>query len=205
MYDGGIPFPNRTAVPSIINPAEGFNMKVLTFAATNSRKSINKQLVKYAATKLANAEIDYVEINDFDLPIYNIDLEEQYGIPKCAHAFQARIEEADVILVSFAEHNGNFTVAFKNLFDWMSRIGRNVYRDKPIVMLATSPGPGGGNTVLKLAETAAPFFSGKVVGSLSIPSFFDNFDVDRGKLTNGDLVEKLETVLNAFSSEPQAA
>lgn len=44
-------------------------MKVLTFAATNSRKSINKQLVKYAATKLANAEIDYVEINDFDLPI----------------------------------------------------------------------------------------------------------------------------------------
>ena len=49
-------------------------MKVLTFAATNSRKSINKQLVKYAATKLANAEIDYVEINDFDLPIYNIDL-----------------------------------------------------------------------------------------------------------------------------------
>jgi len=205
LYDGGIPFPKRTAVPPMINPAEGFNMKVLTFAATNSRKSINKQLVKYAATKLGNAEIDYVEINDFDLPIYNIDLEEQYGIPKCAYAFQARIEEADVILVSFAEHNGNFTVAFKNLFDWMSRIGRNVYRDKPIVMLATSPGPGGGNTVLKLAETAAPFFNGKVVGSLSIPSFFDNFDADRGELTNGDLVEKLETVLNAFSSEPQAA
>lgn len=178
-------------------------MKVLTFAATNSRKSINKQLVKYAATKLANAEIDYVEINDFDLPIYNIDLEEQYGIPKCAHAFQARIEQADVILVSFAEHNGNFTVAFKNLLDWMSRIGRNVYRDKPIVMLATSPGPGGGNTVLKLAEAAAPFFSGKVVGSLSIPSFFDNFDVDRGELTNSDLVEKLEQVLSAFASEPQ--
>lgn len=178
-------------------------MKVLTFAATNSRKSINKQLVKYAATKLTNAEIDYVEINDFDLPIYNIDLEEQYGIPKCAHAFQARIEQADVILVSFAEHNGNFTVAFKNLFDWMSRIGRNVYRDKPIVMLATSPGPGGGNTVLKLAEAAAPFFSGKVVGSLSIPSFFDNFDVDRGELTNSDLVEKLEQVLSAFAFEPR--
>eukprot|EP00903_Cladosiphon_okamuranus_P005214 g5212.t1 len=150
--------------------------------------------VETDAASLANAEIDYVDINDFDLPIYNIDLEEQYGIPKCAHAFQARIEDADVILVSFAEHNGNFTVAFKNLFDWMSRIGRNVYRDKPIVMLATSPGPGGGNTVLKLAETAAPFFNGKVVGSLSIPSFFDNFDVDRGELTNGDLVEKLEQI-----------
>ncbi|WP_197694035.1 hypothetical protein [Marinobacter sp. es.042] len=77
--------------------------------------------------------------------------------------------------------------------------------DKPIVMLATSPGPGGGNTVLKLAEAAAPFFNGKVVGSLSVPSFFDNFDVDRGELTNSDLVEKLEQVLSAFAFETQPA
>ena len=62
-------------------------MKVLTFAATNSRNSINKQLVQFAASRLTHAEIDYVDINDFDLPIYNIDLENDYGIPNCAHAF----------------------------------------------------------------------------------------------------------------------
>ncbi|WP_449287053.1 NADPH-dependent FMN reductase [Marinobacter sp. PE14] len=180
-------------------------MKVLTFAATNSRKSINRQLVKYAASKLANAEIDYVEINDFDLPIYSIDLEEQYGIPKYAHAFQTRIEQADAILVSFAEHNGNFTVAFKNLFDWMSRIDRSVYRGKPVVMLATSPGPGGAATVLKLAESAAPFFDGRVAGSLSIPSFFDHFDTERGELTNRDLDKELDHVLSGLAAETQAA
>jgi len=180
-------------------------MKVLTFAATNSRKSINKQLVKYAATKLANAEIDYVEINDFDLPIYNIDLEEQYGIPKCAHAFQTRIEQADAILISFAEHNGNFTVAFKNLFDWMSRIDRRVYRGKPVVMLATSPGPGGAATVLKLAESAAPFFDGRVIGSLSIPSFFDHFDTERGELMNQELNEELDRIMLYLTTETQAA
>ncbi len=179
-------------------------MKVLTFAATNSGKSINKQLVKYAASKLDNAEIDYVEINDFDLPIYNIDLEEAHGIPKCAHAFQSRIDQADAILVSFAEHNGNFTVAFKNLFDWMSRIDRNVYRDKPIAMLSTSPGPGGAQNVLKLAATAAPHFNGRVVGSLSIPSFFENFDAERGELTNNALVEELEQVLRALATEKYA-
>ena len=66
-------------------------MKVLTFAATNSRNSINKQLVKFAASKLTKAEIDYVEINDFELPIYNIDIENDLGIPDCSHSFQSRI------------------------------------------------------------------------------------------------------------------
>jgi len=180
-------------------------MRVLTFAATNSRNSINKQLVKFAASKLENAEINYVDINDFDLPIYNIDLEEQYGIPNGAHAFQSRIEQADAILVSFAEHNGNFTVAFKNLFDWMSRIDRKVYRGKPVVMLATSPGPGGAATVLKLAESAAPFFDGKVVGSLSVPSFFDHFDTEQVELTNRELDQELDRVLSGLAAETQSA
>lgn len=180
-------------------------MKVLTFAATNSRNSINKQLVKFAASKLTKAEIDYADINDFDLPIYNIDLENDYGIPDCAHAFQRRIEHADAILISFAEHNGNFTVAFKNLFDWMSRIDRSVYRNKPIVMLATSPGPGGAATVLKLAESAAPFFDGRVIGSLSIPSFFDHFDTERGELMDRDLDEALNRVLDRLADETQTA
>lgn len=178
-------------------------MKVLTFAATNSRKSINKQLVKYAASKLVNVEIDYVEINDFDLPLYGIDWEEDFGIPDNAHAFQGRIEQADALLVSFAEHNGNFTVAYKNLFDWMSRIGRNVYRGKPIALLSTSPGKGGAQSVLKLAEGSIPHFNGEVVGSLSIPSFFDNFDTERGELSNHDLVEKLEQLLKAFAARIQ--
>ena len=180
-------------------------MKVLTFAATNSRHSINKQLVKFAASKLTEAEIDYVDINDFDLPIYNVDLENDYGIPDCAHAFQSRIEQADAILISFAEHNGNFTVAFKNLFDWMSRIDRSVYRGKAVVMLSTSPGPGGAATVLKLAESAAPFFDGRVIGSLSIPSFFDHFDTERNALMNQELNEELDRILLYLTTETQAA
>ncbi|WP_210395160.1 NADPH-dependent FMN reductase [Motiliproteus sediminis] len=177
-------------------------MKVLTFAATNSRQSINKQLVKYAASKLPNADIDYVEINDFDLPIYSIDLEALYGIPHCAHAFQRRIEQADAILISFAEHNGNYTAAYKNLFDWLSRIDRNVFRGKPIVMLATSPGPGGAKNVLKLAEASAPHFDGKVVGTLSIPSFNDTFDAERGQLIDRVWIEKLERTLAVLEGKP---
>jgi len=180
-------------------------MKVLTFAATNSRNSINKQLVKFAASQLTNAEIDYVEINDFDLPIYNIDLETDYGIPNCAREFLKHIKQADAILVSFAEHNGNFTVAFKNLFDWLSRVDRNVYQGKPIVMLSTSPGAGGGKTVLKLAQDAAPFFDGEVVGTLSIPNFYENFDIENSLLTDLALADKLEKLLSVFQVETQSA
>jgi NAD(P)H-dependent FMN reductase len=174
-------------------------MKVLTLAATNSRNSINKQLVKFASTKLVDSEIDFVDINDFDLPIYNIDLEEEYGIPKTAHSFAKRIEQADAVLISLAEHNGNFTVAFKNLFDWLSRIDRNVYQNRPVIFLATSPGPSGAKNVLKLATEAAPHFGGKVVGSLSIPSFYDNFNSDNQVLINHELDNKLESVLKVWS------
>ncbi|MFD2176112.1 NADPH-dependent FMN reductase [Veronia pacifica] len=173
-------------------------MKVLTFAATNTIQSINKTLVKYAATHLEGADIDFVDINDYDLPIYSFDLEEKLGVPDAAHAFLARIAQAGAILVSFAEHNGNYTVAFKNLFDWMSRVDRNIYQNKPIVMLATSPGAGGGQHVLKLAENSAPHFGGQVKGTLSIPSFYDNFDAEAGKLVNAELVDALESVLSTL-------
>ncbi|SEG46967.1 NADPH-dependent FMN reductase [Vibrio hangzhouensis] len=171
-------------------------MKILTFAATNSSKSINKQLVQYASGKIESAHIDYVDINDFELPIYNIDLEEKFGIPNAAHAFLKHIQQADAVLISLAEHNGSYTVAFKNLFDWLSRIDRNVYGNKPVLLLATSPGENGAITVLKQANDAVPYFGGQVVGSLSIPSFYENFDSESKQLNNESLDSQLDNLLN---------
>jgi NAD(P)H-dependent FMN reductase len=169
-------------------------MKILSFAATNSSKSINKQLVQYASEKIDSANVDYVDLNEFDLPIYNIDLEQKFGIPNVAHAFQERIKQADAVLISFAEHNGSYTAAFKNLFDWLSRIDRNVYGNKPVLLLATSPGENGASTVLKQAIDAVPYFGGHVVGSLSIPSFYENFDSENKQLKD----ESLELLLDGL-------
>lgn len=44
-------------------------MKVLAFAASNSRKSINEELINYAATLLGKHEVDIVNINDYEMPI----------------------------------------------------------------------------------------------------------------------------------------
>lgn len=173
-------------------------MKILAFAASNSRKSINKALVTYATTLLGKHTVEVLDINDYEMPIYSTDLEDAHGIPDAASRFLNKIEEADALLISYAEHNGNYTVAYKNLFDWASRRNREVYQGKPVVMLSTSPGPGGAKSVLGLARESAQYFNGNVLASLSVPSFYDNFDQEKGELANAELVAQLHTVLAAI-------
>ena len=170
-------------------------MKVLALGATSSSKSINKQLAAYAASLIPNAEVDLLDLNEFEMPLFSQDKEEAIGQPDEAHQFLARIAQADAVIISFAEHNGSYTVAYKNVFDWASRINMKVFQDKPMVMLATSPGPGGAASVLAAAVNSAPYFDGQVKGSLSIPSFFDNFDLENGELTNDELKQQLTVQL----------
>lgn len=170
-------------------------MKVLAFAASNSRNSINKALIHYAATRLTGSDVEIIDINDYGMPIYSSDLEEELGIPEAASAFLDKISQADALLISYAEHNGNYTVAYKNLFDWASRKNREVYQGKPITMVATSPGPGGARSVLSLAKDSAHFFAGNVVATLPVPEFFKNFDQEKNRLNNPDLSKQLDAAL----------
>ncbi|MEO0590957.1 MAG: NAD(P)H-dependent oxidoreductase [Pseudomonadota bacterium] len=175
-------------------------MRLLAFAASNSSKSINRQLVRYAASLVEGAEIDDLDIHDFEMPIYRSDREEESGIPQLAHEFLARIGQADAIIISFAEHNGNYTAAFKNLFDWCSRLGRDVWQSKPMVLLSTSPGGRGGKGVLEIASGAAPRFGGEVIGTLSVPSFGESFDARAGELKDADLDAQLRELAAKLAS-----
>ena len=184
-------------------------MKLLAFAASNSSHSINRQVVDYAIKLLQGGhiegvdpdalEISTLDLNDFEMPIYSIDRQEASGIPRPAHDFYNTIGVADALLISFAEHNGSYTVAFKNVFDWASRIDMRVYHDKPIVMLSTSPGGGGGGFVLRTAGHLAGYFGNEVLASLPIPRFGENFDTAGGKLTDPELDAQLREALAALS------
>jgi len=168
--------------------------RILAFAASNSSKSINRQLVTYAASLIDGAAIETLDIHDFEMPLYRSDREEAEGIPQLAYDFLARMKAVDGVLVSFAEHNGAYPAAFKNLFDWCSRIQREFWQNKPIVMLATSPGGRGGKSVLEFAVNAAPRFGGEVVGHLAVPSFYENFDASAGKIANPKIDTELTRV-----------
>lgn len=113
-------------------------MKVLALAASNSSTSINKQLAVYAAGLVPNAEVEVLDLNDFEMPIFSEDKEKELGQPELAQRFFQKLGDADVIVISYAEHNGSYSAAFKNVFDWTSRIDMKVYQGKPVIMLATS-------------------------------------------------------------------
>ena len=175
-------------------------MKILAFAATSSSRSINKQLVTYATRQISNdhqgTEVDVLDINDYELPLFSEDKEAEIGQPELAKAFIEKIAASDALIISFAEHNGSYTVAYKNIFDWASRVKPKVFQNKPMILLATSPGPGGASSVLSAATTSAPYFDGDVKASISIPSFYDNFDSDKNQITNNDLNQQLLTAIN---------
>ncbi|WDE08072.1 NAD(P)H-dependent oxidoreductase [Thalassomonas viridans] len=171
-------------------------MKVIAFAATSHTKSINKQLVEYAAGLLTKVEVEILDLNDYELPLYSQDKEEALGHPDLAKAFLTKITQSCGIIISFAEHNGSYTVAYKNLFDWCSRIEPKVFQNKPMVLLATSPGSMGASNVLATAIQSAPHFNGVVKASLSIPSFFDNFDREKQCLTHPELDEQLKDAVS---------
>jgi len=173
-------------------------MKILAFAASNSSKSINKQLATFAASQVKSnetTEIEILDINDYEMPLFSEDKEAQLGQPQQAKDFFTKLGQADAIIISFAEHNGSYTAAYKNLFDWTSRIEQKLFQNKPMILLATSPGPGGASSVLAAATASAPYFAGEVKASLSIPSFYDNFDMEKQVITNPELLDKLHSAL----------
>ncbi len=182
-------------------------MKILTFAASTSSQSINKQLIAYASRLLEDGligpvEITNLDIHDHEMPIYSVDRETEGGIPQLAHDFYDAITAADALVISFAEHNGFYTSAYKNLFDWTSRIDKRVYQGKPSVLLSASAGPGGGRNVLGTAVASGQFFGNEVRASLSIPSFADNFDTEAVSLSNPDLDAELRAALSTLATVP---
>lgn len=162
---------------------------IIAFAGSNSKISINKQLATYAATLVEEAEVTILDLNDFKLPLYGIDSETEQGIPDNAHKFLEFIKSSDGIILSLAEHNGAYATVFKNLFDWMSRIDGKLWSNKPMLLMATSPGGRGGATVLEIALGRFGFMGGNIVGRFSLPSFNDNFS--EGKITNEELNNQL--------------
>lgn len=173
-------------------------MKIIAFAGSNSQDSINKKLATYAASLFHKAEVEVLDLNDFEMPLFSVDIEKEIGQHPQAKAFLDKIATADILVVSLAENNGNFSVAFKNIFDWCSRINGKVFQDKPMLLMATSPGGRGGASVLEIAKNAFPRFGAIIKETFSLPSFHDNFDVEKGKVSNEDLDKQLKEIVKNF-------
>lgn len=170
--------------------------RVITIAGSNSRKSINKSLLLYSSALLQNIEVISVDLNDYQIPMYGVDYEAEYGITSEIKELDQLLNTADGFLIALAEHNGTYTAVFKNVLDWLSRSNMKVWRDKPTFLMATSPGGRGGATVLQGAMNYFPFLGANVIANYSLPSFFDNFS--EGDISNPELKEELTEKIQLF-------
>jgi len=174
-------------------------MKILAFAGSTSSTSINRELVKFVLKDFQNEEINFIDLNDFDMPVFSVDREKK-GFPEQAQQFLKAIEESDVIICSLAEHNRSYSAAFKNIFDWSSRINVKVFQDKPMFLMSTSPGGYGGGNVMNTAKTFFPQFAADIKDHFSLPKFYENFDLESG-IINPEILKDLKDKIENFKNQ----
>lgn len=170
--------------------------KIIAFAGSNSSKSINKSLIANTLNEFTEFSVEFLDLNDFEMPIYSIERQQKNGFPEKAHVFRKHMINCDAIICSFAEHNGNFSVAFKNIFDWCSRIDKNIFANKPMFLMSTSPGRLGGSNVMDVANKSLPNYGANIVETFLLPSFNQNF-IDN-EIVDVDLKAKHREKIESF-------
>jgi NAD(P)H-dependent FMN reductase len=129
-------------------------MKTLIFAGSNRTLSFNRRLAAVAAAqaRAAGAEVTHIELADFDIPLYNADLEAQ-GTPADVLRLKELMDSHPAWIVCSPEYNGSYTGLLKNTLDWASSPvkGHAVWADgnrpfggKVVGLLSASPGALGG-------------------------------------------------------------
>lgn len=173
--------------------------RLLIFGTSNSEHSINQAFARWTAAQLQNIKLVEVLLNDYEMPLFGVDRQSEFGIPDAAYHLKEIITSADGIIISMAEHNGSYTAAFKNTIDWATRIEKSIWQNKPMFLLGTAPGPRGAKGVLSLAVASFPHWGANIVATFSLPSFGTNFHAVSG-ITAPLLIADFTSQLNLFSA-----
>jgi chromate reductase, NAD(P)H dehydrogenase (quinone) len=125
--------------------------KILAFSGSARRDSFNSKLVAIAAggAKQAGAEVTLINLADFEMPLFNQDLEAEKGLPAATVALKKLFAEHHGLLISCPEYNSSITPLLKNTIDWVSRqasgeTALSAYKGKVATLMSASPGGLGG-------------------------------------------------------------
>jgi len=125
--------------------------KILAFAGSLREHSYSKRVVKTAMKGAidAGADVTYIDLRDYPMPIYNADDHEKEGFSENASKLQKILSEHDGLLIASPEYNGSLTGALKNAIDWTSRQSDEfkmgaVFSGKVGAIMTESPGAFGG-------------------------------------------------------------
>ncbi|MDQ3223986.1 MAG: NAD(P)H-dependent oxidoreductase [Gemmatimonadota bacterium] len=168
-------------------------MRLLAFAASLRRESVNRKLIALAVdlARDAKVEVDLADFHDFDMPLYDADLQAASGFPSGARELARRIEAADGLMIASPEYNYSIPGTLKNAIDWVSRMKPMPFRGKHGILLAASTSLVGG--IRGLWALRVPL---EGLGVTLYPDMFalaqapQAFD-ERGKLKDPEVRERL--------------
>ena len=187
-------------------PSSSSKLRVLVFAASLRAESLNKKLAALAArvAEQSGAIVDHASMRDFDVPLYDGDLEGAQGIPAGAQELRRRLLESDAFIISSPEYNGSMPGVLKNLIDWTSRFRPQPFDGGHGLLLSASPSMVGGNRGLwtlrmPLEHLGARIFPDMFSLSMAHKAFSEGDIADQG------LRGRFEKNLQAFLSLAEAA
>jgi len=180
------------------------NPKILAFAGSLREHSYSKRVVKTAieGAKNAGADVTYIDLRDYPMPIYNSDDHENLGFDENALAFQKLLGESDGFLICSPEYNASIPGGLKNAIDWASRKSENydqieVFKGKCAAIMTASPGAFGGLRCLSHLRGALTIMLVNVLPSeIAVSKVHSLFDGDSQEMTD----EKMKHILHELGA-----
>ena len=128
--------------------------KLLVFAGSTRQDSFNRKLAKAAAelARASGADVTHLELGDYDIPMYNADLESR-GTPADVLKLKQVMFDHPAWIICSPEYNGSYTALLKNTIDWVSspvkgdpawQDGLKAFNGKVVGVLSASSGGLGG-------------------------------------------------------------
>jgi chromate reductase len=187
-------------------PAAPPKLKVLVFAASLRRESLNRKLAALAGrvAEEHGAVVDLASMRDFEVPLYDGDLEADAGIPEGARELQRRLRGSDAFIVASPEYNGSMAGTIKNLIDWTSRFRPQPFDGAHGLLLSASPSLAGGNRGLWALRVPLEHLGARIFPDMfSLAMAHKAFTGD--ELADPTLSARFEKTIAAFLSLAEAA
>lgn len=176
-------------------------MQLLLFAASVRRESLNKKLLALAtesAKAIPDVKTDVADFTEFDMPLYDGDMNAEIGLPENALRFIHRMQKSDGLVIASPEYNFSVPGTLKNLIDWISRASPQPWAGKPIFLMSASPSLVGGNRGLWATRMPLETCGAHVFPNMfSLAAAHEAFDAEHN-LKDAALRERLDKSVVSF-------